>query len=114
MGLPDFTRLLEITGPKALGLLIAGVALHVANAFGWVTLLDIHPGAVAIVDVITAVAGALALMWIAETIVNSIRGTFRARARKRAKEAEANSEGCCTASYQNFAILLVPRQAQEH
>ncbi len=71
--MPDFTKLLELTGPKALGLFIACVLLRLANVYGFVHLSDISSSAAAINDVVAFVSGALALMWIAEALFNWVK-----------------------------------------
>jgi hypothetical protein len=80
--MPDLTKILELTGPKALGLFIACVLLRLANTYGYVTLSEISGNAAAINDVVAILSGALAAMWIAEAVVNWFRRKGRLRRRR--------------------------------
>jgi hypothetical protein len=80
--LPDLTKLLELTGPKALGLFLACLALRLANAYGYVALADIHASAAAVNDVVMFVSGALAAMWLVEAPINWIRGKVWQRSQR--------------------------------
>lgn len=83
MDLPDFTRLIELTGPKALGLFIACTLLYLGNAKGLIPLDQISPSAPAINEVVGILAGALALMWIIEAILAWVRDLLQKRQLRR-------------------------------
>jgi hypothetical protein len=77
--MPDFfSKLLDLTGPKALGLLIACVLINRANAYAYISLSDIHPSASAVNDVIAIISSALGAMWCVETIVRWVRDRAKA------------------------------------
>jgi hypothetical protein len=77
--MPDFTKLLEIAGPKALGLFIACVLIKLANAHGLISLADIHSSAAAVNDVALIVSGALTSVWIAELLVHRAQAAIAHR-----------------------------------
>jgi hypothetical protein len=80
--MPDFfSKLLDLTGPKALGLLVACLLLNRANAYGYISLSDIHPSASAVNDVVAIITGALGTMWGVETIVRWVRDRAKAGGR---------------------------------
>ena len=81
--MPDFAKLLDLTGPKALAIFIACVAIKIASIKGWIVLSDIHSSAAAVTDVVAIVSGALALIWMIEFAVNWIRGRGVRRRRRR-------------------------------
>lgn len=77
--LNDFTKLLELTGPKLLGLFSACLLLRLANAYGFVSLSDLALSAPAVVDVVMFLSGALTLMWIAESFIHWLRRKLQQR-----------------------------------
>jgi hypothetical protein len=66
---PDFTKLFELAGPKAIGLFIACVIIKWANAQGLVSLHEISPNAAAINDVTAILSGTFTVVWFVETII---------------------------------------------
>jgi hypothetical protein len=90
--LPDLTKLLELTGPKALGLFLACLALRLANAYDYVALADIHASAAAVNDVVMFIAGGLTAMWIVEALTNWIRRKRHAARLRRKAEANRAAE----------------------
>jgi hypothetical protein len=79
---PDFTKILELTGPKALGLFFACVLLRLANIYGFVALSEISTSAAAVNDVIAILSGALVAMWLIELVINWFRGRLLRRRRR--------------------------------
>jgi hypothetical protein len=99
--MPDLTKLLDIAGPKALGLFFACLLIKLANSRGLISLTDISSSAAAINDVVMIVAGALAVVWLVEM---SIRRGRRALAQRRYHASIR--EFLSTLSYEEQSVLL--------
>lgn len=80
--MPDFAKLLDLTGPRALAVCIACIIIKIANANGFLNLSEIHSSAATVTDVTAIISSALALMWVMEVIVRSFRKR-RAQLRQR-------------------------------
>lgn len=65
----EFLKWLEqLAGAKALTLFLALVCIRLLNANGLIPLHEIHPSAVAVVDVALILSGAFTVLWIIEAI----------------------------------------------
>ena len=77
-------KILDLSGPKALGLFLACLILKIANIYGYVRLADTAPYASTVNDVVMILAGALAAMWLGGGAVRWVRSRRALRQQRRA------------------------------
>jgi hypothetical protein len=80
---PDLSKILDLAGPKALGLFIALAIIKWLHIRGLLSLSEIHPAAPTFNDVAAILSGVLAVMWLIENALRRIYQFLCSRRRRR-------------------------------